>query len=230
MQKRVIATCGPKGGIWKSTATQCISTSEIFAPYECAILEADSQKTLLDWQSERPSNLGKLPIKIIPHNQDRPLKEEIREYREQFDYLFIDLPGESEALDLTRSALGYADLCLFPLRTHHKDITAFDKHFRPVIKEIIEYRDRSHYRILCTFAHINIKTQNYLKRFENIKIIDKLEHIHRDRPVYTYFSIGGLTLREYAESCTDDKGEWKKAQGAVEDIELIAQEVLDIVK
>jgi cellulose biosynthesis protein BcsQ len=223
---KVISKAGTKGGILKSTLTQCISTSKAFQKYKVIILEGDSQNSLTSWMEERDANLKPLNITIINHNKERELKDEITEYKEQCDFLFVDLPGESEALTLTRTALAYSDLCIFPLRLSHKDTTAFDKNMRQPLKKILEIRDKKHFRILPIFAHHSTKIESFRQNYEAIGIIDTFHNVHRDRNVYTYFSVGGLSLYEYQEQHKKGSDEFEKTQKAINDIELIAQEIL----
>lgn len=224
---KVISFAGTKGGILKSTLTQCISTSNVFEKYKIGILEGDSQGSLFSWEKERDKVLKPLNIKIINHNEEKNLKDEIFELREIYDYLFVDLPGESKALHLTRTALAYSDLCVFPLRLSHKDTTAFDSNMRQPLMKILEIRDRKYFKILPIFAHHSINLQSFKDNYNVINIIDKFNNIHRDRAVYTYFSVGGLTLREYEATHKFNSTEASKASKAVEEMELIAQEILE---
>ena len=101
----VISLAGTKGGILKSTLTQCISTSKAFEKYKVAILEGDSQGSLISWIEDRDPKLPPLNIEIYNHDEEKELKDEIAEYRKNVDFLFVDLPGESKALKLTRTEL-----------------------------------------------------------------------------------------------------------------------------
>ena len=224
---KVISFAGTKGGILKSTLTQCVSTSKTFDGYKVGILEGDSQSSLLAWENERDKVLKPLNIKIINHDENRALKDEITELREIYDFLFVDLPGESKALNLTRTALAYSDLCIFPLRLSHKDTTAFDSNMRQPLKDILKIRERKHFKILPIFAHHSTNIQSFKDNYNAINIIDKFNNIHRDRAVYTYFSVGGLTLREYEATHKLNSTEAGKASKAVEEMELVAQEILE---
>ena len=222
---KVISLAGTKGGILKSTLTQCLTTSKAFEKYRITILEGDSQNSLSNWLEERPTSAKPLNIKIVNHDDNKNLKDEINEEKERCNFLFVDLPGESKALTLTRTALAYSDLCIFPLRLSHKDTTAFDTNMRQPLKKILEIRDKNHFKILPIFAHHSTNTDSFLDNYESIKIIGKFQSIHRDRNIYTYFSIGGMTLREYEET-NKDNNEGQKASKAIADIELIADEIL----
>ena len=222
----VISLAGTKGGILKSTLTQCISTSKAFEKYKVAILEGDSQGSLISWIEDRDPKLPPLNIEIYNHEEERELKDEISKYKKDVDFLFVDLPGESKALTLSRTALAYSDLCIFPLRLSDKDIKAFDKNVRQPLKQILEIRDKKHFKILPTFAYHSANINSFRENYETIKIIDTFENVHRDRAVYNYFSIGGKTLREYNKSHKLNLIEASKSSKAIADIELIAEEIL----
>lgn len=226
---KFIALVGTKGGILKSTLVQCLSTSKVFENYNVAILEADVQSSLKDWIKERDNDAPKMRINLLFLNSGKDLKEKIEEINGKYDFVFLDLPGESLALNLTRTAMAYSDLCIFPVRTYHKDISAFDSQMRPVIKDILQYRNKKHFVILPTFAHHNTATEKYRSYFSDITEIDVLKNVHVDRQVYTYFSINGLTLREYMMLSVKDKIEQQKAKKAVEEMERIAQEVYNYI-
>jgi len=223
---KVISLVGTKGGILKSTLTQCISTSKAFESYDIIILEGDSQNSLSSWINEREAKMKPLNIKIVNHDEDVSLKSEIDLYKKKCDFLFVDLPGESKALTLTRTAFACSDLCIFPLRLSHKDTTAFDQNMREPLMKILQIRDKKHFKVLPTFAHHSTNIDNFRENYESIKVIDKFTNVHKDRNVYTYFTIGGLTLREYKSKNRFNLIESAKAAKAIHDIELISKEII----
>jgi cellulose biosynthesis protein BcsQ len=229
MAAKIICLAGTKGGILKSTLTQCIATSAVFEPYKVAILEGDSQGSLQAWIEERSSVLKPLKIDVINHDEVAQLKDEMLALKHKYDFIFVDLPGESKALTLTRTALAYADLCIFPLRLSHKDTTAFDTNMRQPLMNIIKLRGARHFKILPIFAHHSTNLEAFRQNYASIAIIDKFENIHKDRTIYTYFSVGGLTLREYEATHKLNPSEAQKTAKAVHEMELIAAETLQIL-
>ena len=230
MVGKVVSFAGTKGGILKSTLTQCIASSRAFEEYKVVILEGDSQGSLSSWLKERSSVLRPLKIDIFNHKEECQLKDEILDLKTKYDVIFVDLPGESKALNLTRTALAYSDLCIFPLRLSHKDTTAFDANMRQPLIDILKLRDKKHFKILPIFAHHSTNIDSFKDNYRSIAIIDKFNNIHKDRTIYTYFSVGGLTLREYEATHKLSASESQKTLKAIEDMELIAKEILQSLK
>jgi len=230
----VISAVFPKGGEWKSTLIQTVSTSEPFKPYKVGVLEADAQTSISDWLKERDSSLPDLPIKVFKYNEEQELKESIERYKHGLDFLFVDLPGESKTAKLSRSALAYSDMCITPLRIAAKPIQAFENHFLQMAQLILDLRIKTlktnPFFILPTFAHTSTRVENQRKHYERYdKYFNIMESIHRDRLLFTYFSQGGFTLEEYAESVKSDKGEHKTALKGISEVNAIANEILSIV-
>lgn len=226
---KIISLVGTKGGILKTTLIQCITTSQAFSKYKIIILEGDSQGSLTSWLKERDPKLKPLNIVVYQHNKDLTLKEELEKYRRECDFLFVDLPGESEALNLTRNALVFSDLCIFPLRLSHKDTTAFNDNMKIPLFRVLKARDKKHFRILPTFAHHSTNINNLKENYASIKAIGLFNNVHKDRNIYTYFSVGGLSLREYKSKHKFNLMESSKASKAIHDIEEISKELIKIV-
>lgn len=231
-----IALVGTKGGILKSTLTQCIATSNVFMNrYITSIIDADPQGSILSWWDERSRNkdINQSTLLVCNLDSSRPFVEAVQavktielseeEVENRPMCILFDLPGESQAMTTTRAAMAYCDLCIFPIRSYHKDIVAFDENMRPVLRQILQHRDKKHFAVLPTFAHHGADKDKYRANFSAITEIDVLQNVHVDRQVYTYFSLGGKTLCEYAASSNGEEG--LKADKAVEDIERIATEV-----
>ena len=228
MLNLVIAFVGTKGGVLKSTLCQCLSTSAPFAKYKIGILDADPQQSIVSWNDERESSLSPLSVDIHSLKEGNDLADEVEALQNQYDFLFVDLPGESQALDLTNTMLGIADLAIIPIRTYHKDIQAFDNQLAPYIESSAELRGTYPFRILCTFAHVNTNAEKYRQYFEGISFVGGvLTNVHKDRSVYTYFSIGGLTLKEYLDESS--KNEKKKAQKAYQEMNAVAEEMIGLL-
>lgn len=227
---KIISLVGTKGGILKTTLIQCITTSNTLSKFKIIILDGDAQGSLTTWIKERDPKLKPLNIKVISHNKDVPLKEELKKYRKECDFLFVDLPGESKALSLTRTALAYSDLCIFPLRLSHKDTTAFNDNMKMPLLQVLKVRNKKHFRILPTFAHHSTNIENLKDNYASIRAIGLFDNVHKDRNIYTYFSVGGLTLREYKAKNRFNLVESAKASKAINDMEEISKELLKITK
>ena len=230
MLNLVIAFVGTKGGILKSTLCQCLSTASPFDNFKVGILDADPQQSIVSWHDEREDSSPTLSVDIHSLKSKKNLAQEVEHYQKQYDFLFVDLPGESEALNLTNTMLGMADLVIIPIRTYHKDIQAFDYKLSPYIEASAKLRGTFPFRILCTFAHVNTNIEKYRQHFEGIDFVGGVfDNVHKDRSVYTYFSIGGLTIKEYLDASGSDKIEKAKAEKAYDEMNAIADEICKLL-
>lgn len=228
---KIISAVFPKGGEWKSTFVQTISTSKVMEKYTRKILEADSQNSISDWLEERPDELKSLSIKVEKFDPSDEMDEIMEEMRKKCDILFIDFPGESISSKLTKSGLAYSDLCIIPIRPSDKAIRAFENNLLPIIKQVNEIRGGNQYvYLLPTFAHANANLDSYRKIFEPYEEdVNICQNVHIDRNVFTYFSSGGLSLNEYYQSIKTNKREAKTVEKAISEVDAIANEVLQIL-
>jgi len=230
MAGKIISAVFPKGGEWKSTLIQTISTSDVMKPYKRRLLEADSQNSLSDWLKERDKSKENLGLGIEKFNSNNDMKEKMQKLKKDVDLLLVDFPGESLSFKLTRSGLAYSDLCIIPLRSSDKAIRAFENNFLPVIQKVTEIRGKDHIYILPTFAHPNSNLYNYRKIFEPYEqYVNICKNVHIDRPVFTFFSSDGKTLKEYYELVKTNKKDAGMAQKAINEVDNIANEILEIL-
>lgn len=221
----------PKGGEWKSTFIQTVSTSKVFKNFSKTILEADSQNSISDWVNERESKKS-LDVDIIKFNDTtKDMGRVFNKYKKGKNLLFVDFPGESVSAKLTRSGLGYCDLVIIPLSPRDKAIRAFENNLLPMLAEFVSQRGKSPFYLLPTFAHHNANAERYREIYMPYEeYVNILHNIHRDRPVLTYFSAEGRTLEEYAKSVKTDKAEYTKVQKAIKEVDNIASEIKSILE
>lgn len=232
MKAKIISAVFPKGGEWKSTFVQTISTSTPMQGYTIKILEADAQNSISDWLEERPEDAKALNISVEKFNPSERMDEKMKEISETCDILFVDFPGESLSSKLTRSGLAYSDLCVVPIRPSDKAIRAFENNMLPIIEQVNGLRDSKNYiYLLPTFAHPSANLESYRKIFEPYEeYINIFQNVHIDRNVYTYFSSGGLTLKEYYETIKKNKREAQTVKKAITEVDKIAHEVLQTLE
>ena len=230
MQGKIVSAVFPKGGEWKSTFIQTVSTSAIMQSYKRKILEADSQNSLSDWLEERDNNMQSIGLTLKKFNHDDDMQTTMKKLSRGIDLLFVDFPGESISSKLTRSGIAFSDLCIIPMRPSDKAIRAFENNMLPIIEKIIELRGNKHIYILPTFAHPNSNLENYRKIFEPYEeYVNVFKNVHIDRSVYTYFSSEGKTLDEHYQTIKDNRKEAEIVKKAMTEVNNIAKEVLEIL-
>lgn len=228
---KVISAIFPKGGEWKSTFIQTISTSAPMEKYKRKILEADSQNSISDWLGERNEDSKPLSVQVEKFDTSDEMDEVMEKMKKSCDILFVDFPGESVSSKLTKSGLAYSDLCIIPIRPSDKAIRAFENNLLPIIEEVSKLREQNNYiYLLPTFAHPSSNLDSYRKIFEPYKeYVNICQNVHIDRNVYTYFSSGGLSLKEYYQTIKTNKREAKIVKKAISEVDAIANEVLQIL-
>jgi len=90
---KVIAFSNQKGGSGKSTLTANLAVLWSNSGYKVAVIDADPQKSLTYWLSERNKYYGADDIGIDFYNFDiRNLSEEIKKIKRKYDFIIIDSP------------------------------------------------------------------------------------------------------------------------------------------
>jgi len=90
---KVIAFSNQKGGSGKSTLSANIAVLWSNSGYKVAVIDADAQKSLSYWLSERKKYYGENDIGIDFYNFDiRSLSDEIKKIKRKYDFIIIDSP------------------------------------------------------------------------------------------------------------------------------------------
>ena len=90
---KVIAFSNQKGGSGKSTLSANIAVLWSNSGYKVAVIDADAQKSLTYWLSERTKYYGADDIGIDSYNFDiRSIAEEIKKIKRKYDFIIIDSP------------------------------------------------------------------------------------------------------------------------------------------
>ena len=90
---KVIAFSNQKGGSGKSTLSANMAVLWSNSGYKVAVIDADAQKSLTYWLSERKKYYGAHDIGIDSYDFDiRSLSEEIKKIKRKYDFIIIDSP------------------------------------------------------------------------------------------------------------------------------------------
>ncbi|MDC0161784.1 ParA family protein [bacterium] len=90
---KVIAFSNQKGGSGKSTLSANLAVLWSNSGYKVAVIDADPQKSLTYWISERKKYYGADDIGINFYNFDiRNLAEEVKKIKRKYDFIIIDSP------------------------------------------------------------------------------------------------------------------------------------------
>ena len=90
---KVITFSNQKGGSGKSTLSANLAVLWSNSGYKVAVIDADPQKSLTYWLSERKKYYGDDDIGINFYNFDiRNLTEEVKKIKRKYDFVIIDSP------------------------------------------------------------------------------------------------------------------------------------------
>ena len=90
---KVVAFSNQKGGSGKSTLSANIAVLWSNSGYKVAVIDADQQKSLTFWLSERKKYYGADDVGIDAYSfETRNLSEEIKKIKKKYDFIIIDSP------------------------------------------------------------------------------------------------------------------------------------------
>ena len=90
---KVVAFSNQKGGSGKTTLSANIAVLWSNSGYKVAVVDADAQKSLTYWLSERKKYYGEDNTGIDLYDFDiRKLSEEIKNIKKKYDFIIIDSP------------------------------------------------------------------------------------------------------------------------------------------
>ena len=106
---KVITFSNQKGGSGKSTLSANLAVLWSNSGYKVAVIDADPQKSLSYWLSERKKYYGADDIGINFYNFDiRNLAEEVKKIKRKYDFIIIDSPPSItfETLQIIKASNG----------------------------------------------------------------------------------------------------------------------------
>ncbi len=236
----IIAFVQTKGGTGKSTLALNVAFSRVVRKEfpSIVLVELDPQGTLKKWwerrtQAENSANeFNNISFHHISSESKDEILEEIEALEANNELLILDVPGESIGKFHTKFACAVADLVLIPMRTSTNDEEAFEDNLLPIIDKILEVdkESRDVFYIIPSFTHPRANRENIFNYFKEVTP----DYIHCLNAVFCFgtafenFSRGGNNLFEYAESVRANTKAYQQAVKAINDVELIAKELIHV--
>ncbi len=106
---KIIAFSNQKGGSGKSTLTANMAVLWSNSGYKVAVIDADAQKSLTYWLTERKKYYGEDDIGLDSYQFDvRNLSEELKNIKRKYDFILIDSPPSItfETIQIVKAANG----------------------------------------------------------------------------------------------------------------------------
>jgi len=233
----IISLIQTKGGTGKTTLAKCLAYSKTFrkAFGSICLIELDPQGTIAAWHSQRIEyNIsdGQVHFVDLALSTHKQIESQLIKLVEENDTMILDVPGESIGKFATKLATSLSDIVLIPMRSSTNDEQSFINNIYPVIEEISANanKERKGFFIVPTFVHPQTKSKNVQDYFMEImpENIGCLDTFLPSRSVYENYSREGLNLHEYAKSVKGNSRHYGQAKKAINDIEKIAKNILNL--
>lgn len=232
----IISFLQTKGGTAKTTLATCLAYSKTFdkAFKSIGLVELDPQGTILAWYSQRPNGgMEKVSVAPLYEREERQMIDALEDLMSRHETLILDVPGESVGKFATRFAASLSDLVLIPMRSSTNDEQSFVDHIFPILEQTKQaMSDKApSFWIIPTFVHPKTNPKTITDYFTAVMPEDVacLPAFLPYRSVFENFSREGLTLIEYSKTVKGNFRQFFQVKKAVNDIEKIAAEVLNIV-
>lgn len=120
----IISVLNQKGGVGKTTLSVHIASTLALGGYTVLLIDADQQKSSLDWAATREDD----PIFPVVGISTTAIHREIKLLNDKYDFIVID--GPPRIYDVARSVIAASDIVIIPVQPSPYDVWA--------AKEIVE--------------------------------------------------------------------------------------------
>ncbi|MBC8284896.1 MAG: AAA family ATPase [Nitrospinae bacterium] len=196
----LILLAGEKGGSGKSTLAVLLGIERVKRGHKAVIVDGDPQGTAWNWLDRR-KKAGVKPMVPCETMAAKNFHSEMPKLVDQYEDIIIDIAGrDSEEM---RSALGFVDLVLFPVRPTMNDLEIAGKmdqligryleaasHLKQALF-VISQASPNPFRVST-----NNEAKEYLSEFGNIELC---EAMICSRAAYERASIEGTSVSEIGQ-------------------------------
>lgn len=112
----IISILNQKGGVGKTTLSVHIASTLALAGNKVLLIDADVQRSALDWAASRDAN----PIFSVVGISKNTIHKEVQLLKQNYDYIVID--GPPRVYDVARSAIAASDIILIPVQPSPYDV------------------------------------------------------------------------------------------------------------
>lgn len=127
----IITVVNQKGGTGKSTIATNLAACFAGDGKEVLLIDADPQRTALDWRADRPDDKPQIQTVGLPV---RNLHQEVAPFRRKYEIIVIDGGGRVTAT--ARAAVTVADFVIIPTLASKPDVLSTQDFFKQVIEEV----------------------------------------------------------------------------------------------
>lgn len=167
----IISILNQKGGVGKTTLAIHISSTLALARKKVILIDADVQRSALDWAASRNAD----PLFSVVGISTNTIHKEVQLLRKNYDFIIVD--GPPRVYDVARSAIAASDVVIIPVQPSPYDVWSA-KEVVDLINEV-SIPLQSYKKIKSAFV-INRKISNSvigrdvseaLEQYKNVKVL-----------------------------------------------------------
>ena len=132
----IISVVNQKGGTGKTTVATNLAACFAGQGKEVLLVDADPQRTALDWRADRPDGKPQVQTVGLPV---RNLHQEIAPFQQKYEVIIIDGGGRVTAT--ARAAVMVADFVIIPTLASKPDVLSTQDFFKQVIEEVVAVKE-----------------------------------------------------------------------------------------
>ncbi len=197
----IVAVCGQKGGVGKTTTSTNLSVIKSQHVNECLLVDASQQLAASKFAAARKNYSSHLlPVQVV-QKFGEAIRADLLDLNEQYGEIIIDTDGYDSSE--FRASLLVAAKAIFPLRPSQYDLWAFESDAIRVIMKAKEFNPKLEILVFFNQASTNYQDKQVDEAREFINDLSKhgelklLNTCIRNRTVFRQSVTKGMAVTEY---------------------------------
>lgn len=175
----IVAVCGTKGGIGKTTLAVQLAVGQAIAGRRCWLIDGDRQGSAIASITNRAERPDVPALAAGHYPEGKTLRAQVLAQRDLFDDIVIDVGGrDSTSL---RAALILADVLIVPFRPRNYDVWALEE-IGALVGEARAQRDGLRALAVLNMADPGVLARDNREAGEAVEQVEELDYL--DSPVH----------------------------------------------